>query len=521
MNKSGLILRLTVVVLFSMLAIGLIISQVFYRITYLNELEVGQHKIEQLYNTVSSTATIATYLEDLELVNEVIAGLISNDIVSGVSISTEQLNSASENFKENSSTQTFSLYSPFEKDRKVGSLKITPNIDNIKSRAANISWDNQVAIAIQATIITLVIIIVAYIIVTQPIISIAKRLHQVKIGSSERINLPNFHKHSEIGLLVGDINNLLDRTTSQISEERILRTQVEKLSRHFKLLFENSNSPIVLSEPNGDIILYNRAFSDLLSRLNISLKQNFGSYLRELFDNQTELDQLIETAFNNNEIASGEFKLGYSDSDKAVWVQTIVSSTITEDYREYYQITLHDISLRRLELEQLDLKAHTDDLTKLINRRGAEQQIKQLIHQQIPFSLLLLDLNKFKPINDIYGHDVGDEILNYVSTQFTKCLRRRDLLSRWGGDEFVIVLPKLDKNEVKNVCEKIVLNIEKPYFIQNGEHSLSVSASIGASFYPDDKVTLEKLIKAADQAMYEGKEHKDSAGKVVFYNDLP
>lgn len=522
MNKSGLILRLTVVVIFSMLAIGLIISQVFFRITYLNEFEAGQHKIEQLYKTVSSTASIATYLEDSELVNEVISGLISNDIISGVSISTEQLKTSSDNFIDSPSTQTFALYSPFEKDRQVGSLRITPNIENIKTRADKISWDNQVAITIQSTIITFVIIIVSYVIVTQPIISIARRLHELKIGSDERISLPAFHNKSEIGLLVGDINVLLDRTTNQISEERILRMQVEKLSRHFKLLFENANSPIVLSEPNGDIILYNRSFSDILSRLNIPLKQNFGPYLRELFNNKTELDQVIETAFNNNEIASGEFKLDYLDNKQAVWVQTIISSTITEDYREYYQITLHDISLRKKELEQLDQQAHTDDLTQLVNRRGAEQQIKRLIHQQVPFAILLLDLNKFKPINDIYGHDVGDEILSYVSTQFTLCLRKRDLLARWGGDEFVIVLPNIDKKETKNVCKKIIQNIEKPYQASNIDHQLSVSASIGASFYPNDKVTLEELIKTADKAMYQCKEINKVTPNtsVIFYDDI-
>ena len=520
MNKSGLILRLAIVVIFATLAVGLIISQVFFRIAYVNEVDNGQRKIEQLYKTVSSTASIASYLEDIELVNEVISGLISNDIVSGVSISTEQLKTASDNYQYNDSTQTFALFSPFEKDRQVGNLFITPNIQEIENRANKISWDNQISITIQATIITLVIIVVAYIIVTEPIISIAKRLHEVKIGSDERISLPNFHKKSEIGLLVGDINLLLERTTLQISEERKLRQQVEKLSKHFKLLFENANSPIVLSEPNGDIILYNQAFTDFLTRLNIPFKQNFGPYLRELFDNQLALDQLIETAFNNNEIASGEFLLGYFDQNKPVWVQTIISPTVTEEYREYYQITLHDISLRRQELEQLDHKAHTDQLTQLLNRRGAEQQISRLMQQKIPFALLLLDLNKFKPINDIYGHDAGDEILNYVSTQLTKCLRRRDLLSRWGGDEFVVVLPKLNKQEVTKVCDKIVSYIEKPYFLKKSEASMSVGASIGASFYPDDKLTQELIIKAADKAMYHAKTSSKDKTNVIFYDQL-
>ena len=520
MNKNGLIIKLAVVVIFSTLAVGLIISQVFFRIAYLSELDSGQRNIEQLYKTVSSTASIATYLEDIELVDEVIYGLISNDIISGVSISTEQLKTASAKYTENNTTQTFALFSPFEKERQVGNLSITPNIKEIEKRANKISWDNQISIAIQATIITLVIIVVSYIIVTKPIIYIAQRLHQVKIGSTERITLPPFHSRSEIGLLVGDINSLLDRTTLQISEERKLRQQVEKLSKHFKLLFENSNSPIVLSEPNGDILLYNQAFTNVLSKLNIPLKQNFGPYLRELFDNQHELDQLIEVALNNNEIASGEFLLRYFDNNKPVWVQAIVSATVTEDFREYYQITLHDISLRRQELEKLDHKANTDQLTQLLNRRGAEQQINQFIQQKTPFSLLLLDLNKFKPINDIYGHEAGDEILNNVATQLTKCLRRKDLLSRWGGDEFVVVLPKLTKAEVINVCDKIILYIEKPYFLEKCGVSVTVGASIGASFYPDDKLTQAQIIQAADKAMYQLKEQKSKNANVVFYDEL-
>ena len=520
MNKSGLIIRLTVVAVFTTFAIGLIFSQVFFRITYLEELDAGKVKINQLYKTVSSTASTATYLVDYELINEVITGLTSNDIVKGVSITAEGIKSQSANFEINKASQTFSLFSPFEKNRQVGSITITPNIIAIQQRADKISWDNQVSIGIQASIIVFVIIIVSYVIVTRPIITIAKRLHQLKIGSKDRIKLPSFHNNSEIGVLVEDINLLLQRTEQQISEERKLRQQVEKLSRHFKLLFENSNSPIVLTEPNGDIVLFNKAFTLLLEKLAMPLKQNFGTFLKELFDNASDLEHCVENAFNNSEIASGEFKLTSYGSEKAVWVQAIISATVTEDFREYYQVTLHDISQRRMDIEQLDRKAHTDQLTQLLNRRGAKQKLNQLITQKVSFSLLLLDLNKFKPINDIYGHDVGDEMLNHVATQLTKCLRRRDLLSRWGGDEFVIILPELNKTEVSHVSEKIIKHIEKPHFIEQSESAISVSASIGATFYNKEHVELSQLIKEADIAMYQAKEKKETINQVIFYDDI-
>lgn len=521
MNKSGLIVRLAIVVTFSALAIGLVISQVFFRLTYLSELEAGKVEIKQLYNTISSTASIAAYLVDEELTNEVVTGLSNNDLVQSVAIKTQGYSITSKNFSENKQSQTFPLFSPFEPSQQIGTLIITPNILVIEQRAKDISWDNQISIAIQAAIIVMVIVFVAYVIVTQPIISVAQKLHKIVIGSDDRIPLPTFHKKSEIGLLVGDINLLLEKTEQQISEERKLRLQVEKLSRHFKLLFENSNSPIVLCEPNGDIILYNQAFISLLERIKIPLKQNFGVYLKELFNSPDDLDYTVEHAFKNNEIASGEFKINYHQGEHSIWMQTIVSSAITEDFREYYQITLHDISQRRLEIEQLDIKAHTDQLTQLLNRRGAKQELVRLMESNVEFALLLLDLNKFKPINDIYGHDAGDEILNYIASQLTKCLRRRDILSRWGGDEFVVILPELKQQEVLKVCEKIIKAIEKPHFLSQSNTTVSVGASIGVTYYQQNQLCeLDTLIQQADKAMYRVKEARDKQLYVMAYQDL-
>ncbi|WP_158969740.1 diguanylate cyclase domain-containing protein [Paraglaciecola sp. L3A3] len=520
MNKNGLILRLTLAVVISAFVIGLIISQFYSHFTYINEKENGQIEVEQLFKTVSSTASVATYLLDKELATEVISGLMSNDIVKGVSITAKEFLVDSAGYRKTEDSRTFPLYSPFEKDRKVGNLVITPNIKHIEKRASEISSDNQISITIQAAIIVLIIVFVAYFIVTRPIIFIATRLHELSIGTNERIQLPNFHDNSEIGILVKDINLLLGKTENQITEERKLRQQVEKLSRHFKLLFENSNSPIVLAEPNGDIVLHNQAFDKLLQKLKVPFKTNFGPYLRDLFENPIELDHQVTSAFNHNEIASGEFKLNYNVEDNSIWVQTIVTATLTDDFGEYYQITLHDISAGRLKIEQLDLKARTDQLTNLLNRRGAKQTLTQLIESNVAFALILLDLNKFKPINDIYGHDAGDEILIHVAQQLTQALRRRDILSRWGGDEFVIILPGLTVEEVHNVCDKIISNIENPYLLTQVNETVSVSASVGVTFYQQDQVCdIDTLIKQADTTMYKVKENRDKQHKVMFFND--
>jgi predicted signal transduction protein with EAL and GGDEF domain len=134
----------------------------------------------------------------------------------------------------------------------------------------------------------------------------------------------------------------------------------------------------------------------------------------------------VELAFTNDEIATGEFKLKTSKNSASVWVQVVVTSIINEDLREYYQITLHDISKRKKELESLAYQADFDKLTKLYNRQGLEKKIEAFAEQERPFCLALIDLNWFKRINNIYGHESGDEILVFVAGRIKKSLRTQD-----------------------------------------------------------------------------------------------
>ena len=118
MNKAGLLVRLAVVIVFSALAVGFIFGQIFYRITYLQEVEVSDKEISQLFQTVSATAEIAAYLGDSELAKEVINGLATNGIVDGATLETDTLNVQTKEI-EREKAQVFLLYSPFEKEKKV------------------------------------------------------------------------------------------------------------------------------------------------------------------------------------------------------------------------------------------------------------------------------------------------------------------------------------------------------------------------------------------------------------------
>ncbi|MFT5758131.1 MAG: diguanylate cyclase (GGDEF)-like protein/PAS domain S-box-containing protein [Alteromonadaceae bacterium] len=507
MNKSGLVIRLAIVIVFTAVIVGLITSQLFYRFTFFNEQALGKQSINQLFNTVSPTASIASYLGDEELAKEVVNGLISNDIITSAAIRTDTIMVKSDNYQQSKDTLEFTLYSPFQKERHVGLLYVQENTDYLRKKANNISMTNTFVVAIEGLIITIISILVTYYVITRPILSIGKALHFTSPGTSQRISKPTSHQKSEIGQLADDVNDLLAKAEQQMLREKSLRSEVEVLESRFRMLFENATSAIVLVEPQGDILLYNKTFEKLIGKLHLPFKKNYGNYLQDLFIKKKELHEQIQIAFANNESATAELEL-ISDQDETIWVQVAVTLLITDDFQENYQITLHDISKRKYQMSLLDQKANYDGLTHLLNRQAAEQHLKQLIITCQPFALIMMDLNDFKPINDIFGHDAGDELLIHVSSQLLKSLRKSDVLSRWGGDEFVIILPNTTREEVINIAAKLASKLSKPHYLSHHDKSVFVTASMGVSFYPDDQTELLELIRSADKAMYQVKKEK-------------
>ncbi|WP_057829926.1 sensor domain-containing diguanylate cyclase [Colwellia sp. TT2012] len=507
MNKSGLVIRLAVVIVFTAVIVGFITTQLFYRYTFLNEQRLGEQSIKQLYNTVSPTASIASYLGDEELAKEVINGLISNDLITAAAIKTDVLMVKSDNYQESAAMLKFILFSPFQPERSVGVLFVKANEKYLVEKANNISATNTIVVAVEALIITIISIFVTYYVITRPILNISKALHVISPGTRERINKPLSHQKSEIGQLADDVNSLLAKAEQQMLREKSLRNEVQVLESRFRMLFENATSAIVLVEPQGDILLYNQTFEQLIEKLKLPLKKNYGNYLQDLFIMKKDLHEQIRIAFTNDESAVAELEL-ISYQEEKIWVQIVVTQLITDDFQENYQITLHDISKRKQQISLLAQKANYDSLTKLLNRQAAEQHLKQLIFSRVPFALIMMDLNDFKPINDIFGHDAGDEVLIHVAGKLMKSLRKDDILSRWGGDEFVIILPNALQKEVTNVCEKLVAQLSKPYHLSQYNKSVCVTASMGVSFYPDDKLELLELIRAADKAMYQVKKEK-------------
>ena len=146
-------------------------------------------------------------------------------------------------------------------------------------------------------------------------------------------------------------------------------------------------------------------------------------------------------------------------------------------------------------------QANTDPLTGLANRRGVLQKLDAAFKRQQPLALLYIDLDKFKPVNDTYGHEAGDAVLKKAAELFNSCVRDEDTVARLGGDEFIIVLYGLtDKANVEERVKKIIDLINEPIWLN--DLRIKLGASIGITMAPSDGTTVDALLQAADETMY-------------------
>ena len=173
-----------------------------------------------------------------------------------------------------------------------------------------------------------------------------------------------------------------------------------------------------------------------------------------------------------------------------------------------YEYSRMQAYISALELSrQYQELAMRDPLTKLANRRNAaailEQEKSRLQRNNEPLSVLLCDLDHFKLVNDKYGHNGGDMVLTELSALFKEQVRQQDCVARWGGEEFLIILPQTSSEQASVIAEKIRSSVEQ-YTINFVKHQIRVTISIGISQLAEDQ-TIDELINNADKCLYQAK----------------
>ncbi len=209
----------------------------------------------------------------------------------------------------------------------------------------------------------------------------------------------------------------------------------------------------------------------------------------------------------------------------AIWVTAILCYGFKRD-ESVLKVTRESLERQVKELRELKEKfewiAQTDPLTELPNRRGMSEKLEfeklRYKRSEKPFGIILADMDSLKRINDRMGHDAGDKILIQIAKIFKFCCRRTDLVSRWGGDEFMVLLPDTDLQGTHTIAEKIRNKIASQPF-QYGSERITVGMSFGVCVYDQVGMDLSTLIKRADDCLYKAKDQ--GKGKVVSHTSTP
>ncbi|WP_420475422.1 EAL and GGDEF domain-containing protein [Noviherbaspirillum sp. ST9] len=201
------------------------------------------------------------------------------------------------------------------------------------------------------------------------------------------------------------------------------------------------------------------------------------------------------------------------------WLKVNGESLVDQDGHTRFVGTTLDITDIKLAEQRIRHASQRDPLTGLPNRALLFEYCEHLLaiaqRTRSSGALLFIDLDRFKPVNDTYGHGVGDQVLKQVAKRLSDCTRQEDIVGRLGGDEFVVALPHPDDvHGPATVARNIVEKLSEPYHI--GDLQLHLSPSIGISLYPRHGGDLDALIKCADAAMYEAK--KAGRKRYRFYN---
>jgi len=357
---------------------------------------------------------------------------------------------------------------------------------------------------------------------------------QRKMMQSYKINallmLPIFANGRWWGLLgIGhDKETLFDLSSIEMLETvaRIIGSAInnqQNLREHEmrSTMFEHTVDGIVITDAKNRIINVNNAFSDITG---FSRQEVLGSdpkILKSSVHDKLFYQQMWEKIHNEG-YWQGEIKNRRKNDELYIEWLSISAIKDSKGNVENYMGIFSDVTAhRRSELDYAHLATH-DALTGLANRVLLNDRLTQSINHARRFNktvaVIFCDLDNFKPINDTYGHTVGDLALKRCSDYFSSIVRAEDTICRYGGDEFVIVLGDIERsNDLTAVTSKILDIVNTPFTIEG--KSIVIEMSAGVSFYPQDADDAVELIQKADQAMYHAK--KSGKNTLRYYTKKP
>ncbi|MFF0829987.1 EAL domain-containing protein [Brevibacillus sp. NPDC003359] len=294
--------------------------------------------------------------------------------------------------------------------------------------------------------------------------------------------------------------------THDITERKWAEQRLEVSEQRYKSLFEHNPDIVCWLDLAGKFLNLNPAFEVITGYSLIDLRnQSFQQLMdREGVKRVLSLSRHAQKGVSDNY----DLFVFHKNGARIELNATVVPIVVNETNVGYFVIA-KDITKRKETERVIHYLAYHDTLTGLPNRSLFQSKLEDSLvhasHHAQPLAILFLDLDRFKYINDTLGHSTGDSLLSQIANRLRDSVGPHDTICRLGGDEFTIILPGMAHDEAMHFAEKLMQKLISPIFL--GNQSFVVTTSIGISLFPQDGTDAETLIKNADTAMYQAKEH--------------
>lgn len=531
---NTLVFRFAVSILTGAIVLTSVASFLFYSYTYKDEVKKGTKQVSQLAQTVANSAAIAAYLSESEIAHEVVKGLAQNNIVTAAGITGEagfKVSSGEEALTQGTAQRfIYKLESPFLPGEQVGILTIIPNWQMIEIDAKHAAAMHTLILTFYTIVVLIQVSFLVHSQLTRPLTRLMAAVHKAQPGIDRELDYKHKHEKNEIGRLVKNSNDLLASVRYALLREKVLREKVQKMGRRYRLFFEEASAGIALVTASGNVEVYNKSFEQLIGKKMI--KSLFGSSpitFADMFEDSGAMNNLFKRVISGRKVISGDFRFNDARAEDPRWIHCLFSCAMEEDGNLLIEVVMYDISERARREKRIRVEAEHDPLTNLYNRRAGARYMEEALNNAAASgsmcAFLLIDLDHFKPVNDKFGHEAGDKVLVQTADRMKASVRRRDMVIRWGGDEFLIILKQgHGPLVVDSIVKKLLMNITAPINIDQ-TNAVRIGASIGIAMYPDHGSDYDQLTKYADQAMYQVKQlgrngYCIHGGDVHFFKDM-
>ncbi|MBB4841966.1 diguanylate cyclase (GGDEF)-like protein/PAS domain S-box-containing protein [Paucibacter oligotrophus] len=517
--------KFTLILLGTASLLSLLAALLGFRLAYQKAQESAQLTLDAVATAIEKTVAVGVYADDRVLLKELVDGVARDPNAARVWVQNSRgevlAGSAAKPGAEAAALAEpapslrveKALRSPFDSSEALGLLVVQGDAVRISAQALQQARWLGAALACLITVLALVLNFVVLRMLSRPMTGLARKLVQLEVGSSQRLQLERRHRQDEVGTVIRAANRLLAATETALSTERRLHAEIAAMEAQYRQIFDHTSAGIFVLSAQGRLINGNPTVMRVIGSDYAQLSALRGEdFIHKVFADPAHVHQMIADSAALGQTMSADLALRSADAEPR-WVHCLISVQAhgAETADPMVEGVIYDVTQRKSQESAASHQAEHDALTGLKNRVGITHALDRLLLQAKDgghaLTLFFIDLDGFKRVNDELGHQAGDEVLIECGRRLSALARRgSDLVGRLGGDEMVMVLEKVaaDSPYAQQLAEQALQAIQQPIAL-NGGGWARVGASIGVASYPCHASHRTALLNAADAAMYEVK----------------